>query len=411
MKNKFTLLMLVMSVFCISVFGQDAEKITSGFVTNKIGDNWFMTVQGGGIWNGGSHWTKEMQDMYGYKMSPKANFSGLGSITFGKWINPNVGFGIGLDAIGIQNKDLGKTNCSFYPHADLYWDWTNQFGGYRPDRMYHAIPYIHFGGMFDKVLGKEITAGIGFLNQFCVNDRWAINLDLRGTFVRGEQLGYIAGVGGTLDLQFGFTYRLDSKGWTTKQPCPEVKDNSSELEALQNSYDKLAARNTELEQQNRKLQKDYEELKNKPVVAEPAKPMAVNPAPVQEKVSTPMTKDRINQRLADFAQQFNFDSNSDSTALSPEANQLINDLKQYLDTHKGEYTGIRITGHTDNFGSAKNNMTVGMRRAQYVKNILIQKGIDASLIQVESKGMTEPIADNSTPEGMAKNRRVEVVIF
>ena len=56
------------------------------------------------------------------------------------------------------------------------------------------------------------------------------------------------------------------------------------------------------------------------------------------------------------------------------------------------------------------NFQIGLERANSVRNYLISKGIAGKRIEVESKGETYPIADNSTEEGRAKNRRVEVLL-
>lgn len=68
---------------------------------------------------------------------------------------------------------------------------------------------------------------------------------------------------------------------------------------------------------------------------------------------------------------------------------------------------IEIVGHTDNLGSALNNITVSLRRAKKVRDWLIDKGIDERRMIITGNGESSPIADNSTAEGRAANRRVE----
>lgn len=69
---------------------------------------------------------------------------------------------------------------------------------------------------------------------------------------------------------------------------------------------------------------------------------------------------------------------------------------------------VSITGHTDNTGSAKTNLKYGKKRAEALKNYMIKLGAPAKNIECESKGQTDPIADNSTKEGRALNRRATV---
>ena len=72
---------------------------------------------------------------------------------------------------------------------------------------------------------------------------------------------------------------------------------------------------------------------------------------------------------------------------------------------------MRLTGHTDNIGSDASNKVLGQRRADIIKNYLIQKGVDASKIQTSSQGESAPVATNDTENGRAQNRRVELQII
>lgn len=73
-------------------------------------------------------------------------------------------------------------------------------------------------------------------------------------------------------------------------------------------------------------------------------------------------------------------------------------------------TKVMIIGHTDATGSDSHNYTLSERRAESVKMFASAQGVPSSRITTSGKGKTEPIADNSTVEGKAKNRRVEIVI-
>lgn len=72
---------------------------------------------------------------------------------------------------------------------------------------------------------------------------------------------------------------------------------------------------------------------------------------------------------------------------------------------------VTLTGHTDSDGPAEANLTLGRGRARTVREILVGKGCDNSQITIASKGETEPVASNDTPEGKQRNRRVEVVVI
>ncbi len=84
-------------------------------------------------------------------------------------------------------------------------------------------------------------------------------------------------------------------------------------------------------------------------------------------------------------------------------NNVVDVLQKNPDLH------IRIEGHTDNIGSMKYNIDLSQKRAQAVKNYLVEKGIDASRITTEGFGFQRPIASNDTEKGRALNRRAEIV--
>jgi outer membrane protein OmpA-like peptidoglycan-associated protein len=72
---------------------------------------------------------------------------------------------------------------------------------------------------------------------------------------------------------------------------------------------------------------------------------------------------------------------------------------------------ILVEGHTDSAGPEDYNMTLSKQRAESVTNYLISQGIDASRFTTKWYGEMQPKADNDTPEGKAKNRRVELGII
>ncbi|MDT4869193.1 Outer membrane porin F [compost metagenome] len=91
--------------------------------------------------------------------------------------------------------------------------------------------------------------------------------------------------------------------------------------------------------------------------------------------------------------------------------------KDQLDTIanrlKGEAAGteLNISGHTDSVGSDAYNQKLSERRANAVASYLVDSGISASSIKsVTGYGETQPVADNSTSDGRAQNRRVEIQI-
>ncbi len=71
---------------------------------------------------------------------------------------------------------------------------------------------------------------------------------------------------------------------------------------------------------------------------------------------------------------------------------------------------IEVIGHTDNVGSAAYNLDLSQRRANAVAAVLINAGVPAGRILAYGRGEDQPVASNLTPEGRARNRRVEIII-
>ena len=72
---------------------------------------------------------------------------------------------------------------------------------------------------------------------------------------------------------------------------------------------------------------------------------------------------------------------------------------------------IIAVGHTDSIGSDAYNQKLSIRRAEAVKSYLVSKGVEKNRVYTEGKGEKQPVADNKTEEGRAKNRRSEIEVI
>jgi outer membrane protein OmpA-like peptidoglycan-associated protein len=72
---------------------------------------------------------------------------------------------------------------------------------------------------------------------------------------------------------------------------------------------------------------------------------------------------------------------------------------------------VKLTGHTDNVGSAGFNMRLSLYRANVVREYLIEKGVEPPRIETRGKGLTEPLNENKTEAERGLNRRVELLIY
>ena len=128
----------------------------------------------------------------------------------------------------------------------------------------------------------------------------------------------------------------------------------------------------------------------------PAPAAAPVPVPVAPPAATKVT----------YAADAFFDF--DKSVLKPAGKEKLDDLV-------GKIKGINLeviiaVGHTDAVGSDAYNQKLSIRRSEAVKAYLVSKGIEKNRVYTEGKGEKQPVADNKSAEGRAKNRRVEIEV-
>ncbi len=127
------------------------------------------------------------------------------------------------------------------------------------------------------------------------------------------------------------------------------------------------------------------------------------PAPAAEVPPAPVVPMIISEKVTFAADAF-FDF--DKAVLKPEGKAKLDEVVTKLNSINLEV--IIAVGHTDSVGSDSYNEKLSVRRAEAVKAYLVGKGIEKNRVYTEGKGKKQPVADNKTAEGRAKNRRVEI---
>ena len=94
--------------------------------------------------------------------------------------------------------------------------------------------------------------------------------------------------------------------------------------------------------------------------------------------------------------------------IQPNMRRVLDDFAASLNRYPA--TTVHIVGHTDNVGSDAVNNPLSVNRAAATRDYLVSRGVAANRISIDGRGSREPIAANSTPEGRAMNRRVEIFV-
>jgi len=139
----------------------------------------------------------------------------------------------------------------------------------------------------------------------------------------------------------------------------------------------------------------------------PAAPVPAAPVPAAPRVTATIEAPQTLVIKQSFSTDTLFDF--DRAVIRPEGRAKLDALALQIGQINLEV--VVAVGHTDSVGTEAYNIKLGERRAQAVKAYLVSKGVDRRRVYVESRGESQPVADNRTREGRAKNRRVEIEVI
>lgn len=126
---------------------------------------------------------------------------------------------------------------------------------------------------------------------------------------------------------------------------------------------------------------------------------AAEPAPAEAPAPTPVSE----TITLSAAALFDHDRDVIKDAAKPELDAFASRVKSLSSVES-----VSIVGHTDSSGTDAYNQNLSERRAAAVKDYLATQGVDAGVMSTSGMGESQPVADNSTKEGRAQNRRVEI---
>lgn len=119
-----------------------------------------------------------------------------------------------------------------------------------------------------------------------------------------------------------------------------------------------------------------------------------------------VTQTEDNRLKLNIPSDISFDTNR--ADIKPNFRPILDQFSRTLQENPA--TRITITGHTDSTGNDRINDPLSINRASATRSYLAGRGVDANRIMIDGRGAREPIADNSSESGRARNRRVEIYV-
>lgn len=360
--------------------------------TNSFWSNWFVqaNVAGTAFWG-----NQEVGN--NFSKSPLKGFrNNLGfSVAVGKWFTPGLGLrtkfnGAWGRTVVSENK---KTNANKYwtLSEQVMFNLSNMLLGYNESRVWDFIPYACVG--VNRNMSANCyapVAGIGILNEFKINNKWAVNLDVNYMLGTSDYDGFEGSLPGakpydarsfkglvanhdrTLNVEVGLTYNL---GKATFNKTPDVEA----IKALsQGQIDALNAQLADAQSENNRL---------KDMLAE-QKQQSVAPVSAVTKVVSAPVSVFFNIGKAKVASK-----------------KDLQNVQAVADAAKANNAKIVVTGYADSkTGSAAFNKNLSEKRAQTVADALVNMGVSRDNIEVVGAGGVNTLSP------VSYNRRATVEI-
>jgi chemotaxis protein MotB len=203
-------------------------------------------------------------------------------------------------------------------------------------------------------------------------------------------------------------YERDTKALMDQlnQSDQEKKALLAEKERLMNEVSALAKEKGSLSQDLKLALEKMEELKQQALKRKQA--LQSLKAKLQEMVAAGKLKVRTDRGriIVEMSEQVLFDVGQ--SKLKPEGMAALDELTPILISLQGRQ--FQVAGHTDNTGSEATNWKLSMNRALEVTMYMIERGMPPDRISAAGYAFYAPVAPNDTPEGRARNRRIEIVL-
>lgn len=372
------LIMLAIAGVSLTSMAQETETTTEKYsvATNSFWSNWF--VQGGVQWTA---FYSSLEHGFDTSNNPLKSFRSnpQASVAIGKWFTP--GLGLRTKVSGIWGKANGDSFKYWNAQEQVLFNLSNMFCGYNPKRVYNCIPFA--GAGFARNMSSDMYAmgmSIGLLNEFNINKRVAINLELGWN--RLENDFYSEGHANNgprgwdshdnyLYAELGLTLNIGKTGWAKVPDVDAIKALS------QSQIDALNAQLADSKSENERL---------KALLNEKPKEVAM-PESIKQFITTPVSV---------------FFNIGKTDVANPKDLVNVEALAKYAKTNNSK---IMVTGFADSAtGTPQINQKLSVKRAEIVKGELIKMGVPADNISTQAHGGVETLSPISF------NRRATVQI-
>ena len=372
------LIMLAIAGVSLTSMAQETETTTEKYsvATNSFWSNWF--VQGGVQWTA---FYSSLEHGFDTSNNPFKSFRSnpQASVAIGKWFTP--GLGLRTKVSGIWGKANGDSFKYWNAQEQVLFNLSNMFCGYNPKRVYNCIPFA--GAGFARNMSSDMYAmgmSIGLLNEFNINKRVAINLELGWN--RLENDFYSEGHANNgprgwdshdnyLYAELGLTLSIGKTGWAKVPDVDAIKALS------QSQIDALNAQLADSKSENDRL---------KAMLNEKPKEVAM-PESIKQFITTPVSV---------------FFNIGKTDVANPKDLVNVEALAKYAKTNNSK---IMVTGFADSAtGTPQINQKLSVKRAEIVKGELIKMGVNADNISTQAHGGVETLSPISF------NRRATVQI-
>ncbi|WP_303222805.1 OmpA family protein [uncultured Prevotella sp.] len=360
------LIMLAIAGVSLTSMAQETETTTEKYsvATNSFWSNWF--VQGGVQWTA---FYSSLEHGFDTSNNPLKSFRSnpQASVAIGKWFTP--GLGLRTKVSGIWGKANGDSFKYWNAQEQVLFNLSNMFCGYNPKRVYNCIPFA--GAGFARNMSSDMYAmgmSIGLLNEFNINKRVAINLELGWN--RLENDFYSEGHANNgprgwdshdnyLYAELGLTLNIGKTGWAKVPDVDAIKALS------QSQIDALNAQLADSKSENDRL---------KAMLNEKPKEVAM-PESIKQFITTPVSV---------------FFNIGKTDVANPKDLVNVEALAKYAKTNNSK---IMVTGFADSAtGTPQINQKLSVKRAEIVKGELIKMGVPADNISTQAHGGVETLS-------------------